>query len=384
MRSRTPISRSDPETADSPQASLQPEPGTRRLRLAGPWRATALADAAREAARWQPEPGEWTLDLSAVTALDTAGAALIHQLRQRVVEQGGTPVIVGTDDLRRQLLELVGEAPPSPAPPRRPLRPVSRLGEQALTHGRAGTALLAFLGAIALAALPAFRHPRLLQPAAMSGEMVRAGIGALPITGLLAFLVGIVVAYQGGAVLEPYGATTFMVELVGNVQLRELGPILVAVIVAGRTGSAYAAELGTMRVTGEIDALRTMGVDPLQALVLPRLLALMVVLPLITLWADAAGLAGGILIANLLFGMEPVIFLARMPEAIWESSLWLGLAKAPVFALLVAVVGCHHGLQVRGSAAEVGRATTMAVVQAIFLVIVTDALFSVVFEQLDL
>ncbi|SFD22056.1 phospholipid/cholesterol/gamma-HCH transport system permease protein [Thiohalospira halophila DSM 15071] len=293
-------------------------------------------------------------------------------------------MIAEAGDLRQQLLDLVDETPPAPKPARRRFRPISRLGERALDHVGAGRALLAFLGAVALAALPALRHPRQLQPTAISDEMVRAGVQALPITGLLAFLVGIVVAYQGGAVLAPYGATTFMVELVGNVQLRELGPILVAVIVAGRTGSAYAAELGTMRVTGEIDALRTMGVNPLHALVLPRLIALMVVLPLVTLWADAAGLAGGILTAGLLFGLEPAVFIARMPEAIWNSSLWLGLIKAPVFAMLVAITGCHHGLQVRGSAAEVGRATTVAVVQAIFLVIVTDALFSVAFQQLDL
>ena len=368
----------------SERALLLPEPAERRLRLAGPWRATVLAEAAREAQRWHPGPGEWTLDLTGVSTLDTTGAALVHQLRQRIIQAGGTAEVVGADDIRQQLLSLVGEAPAPAASPPRPLRPVSGLGRWALDHGRAGLVLLAFLGAIALAALPALRRPRLLQPAAISAEMVRAGVGALPITGLLAFLVGIVVAYQGGAVLAPYGATTFMVELVGNSQLRELGPILVAIIVAGRTGSAYAAELGTMRVTGEIDALRTMGVDPLQALVLPRLLALMVVLPLVTLWADATGLAGGILIAGLLFDLEPAVFLARMPEAVWQSSLWLGLAKAPIFAILVAVVGCHHGLQVRGSAAEVGRATTMAVVQAIFLVILTDALFSVVFRQLDL
>lgn len=343
-----------------------------------------LSGAAREAQQWQPEPGEWTVDLGEVSALDTAGAALVHQLRQRIIESGGTARVVGADDVRLQLLNLVDEAPTPATPRRHPFHPVAALGAQALSHGRAGLTLLAFLGAIALAALPALRRPRLLQPAAVSAEVVRAGIQALPITGLLAFLVGIVVAYQGGAVLAPYGATTFMVELVGNTQLRELGPILVAIIVAGRTGSAYAAELGTMRVTGEIDALRTMGVDPLQALVLPRLLALMVVLPLVTLWADATGLAGGILIAGLLFDLEPALFLARMPEAVWQSSLWLGLAKAPVFAILVAVVGCHHGLRVRGSAAEVGRATTMAVVQAIFLVILTDALFSVVFRQLDL
>ncbi|MGM0413206.1 MAG: MlaE family lipid ABC transporter permease subunit [Pseudomonadota bacterium] len=360
------------------------QPADHRLQLTGPWRATTLATAAEATSQWDPEPGEWTLDLGGVTALDTAGAALVHQLRARVAERGGTSVIAGADDIREQLLELVDETPPIPRPPRRPFRPISRLGEQALDHGQAGMALLTFLGAIALAALPALRHPRLLQPTAISDEMVRAGVQALPIAGLLAFLVGIVVAYQGGAVLAPYGATTFMVEMLGNVQLRELGPILVAIIVAGRTGSAYAAELGTMQVTGEIDALRTMGVNPLHALVLPRLIALMVVLPLVTLWADAAGLVGGILTAGLLFGLEPAVFIARMPEAIWESSLWLGLVKAPIFAMLVAVVGCHHGLQVRGSAAEVGRATTMAVVQAIFLVIVTNALFSVAFQQLDL
>ncbi|HSB24886.1 MAG TPA: ABC transporter permease, partial [Burkholderiaceae bacterium] len=198
------------------------------------------------------------------------------------------------------------------------------------------------------------------------------------------FLMGIVIAYQGADQLQRFGANIFVVDLVALSMLRELSPLLTAIIVAGRSGSAYTAQIGTMKVTEEIDALRTIGVGPQDVLVLPKVIALVIVMPLLTVYTDVTGVAGGMLMAKLKLGVGYAAFVDRLDEAIQLSSYWTGLAKAPVFALIVALVGCHRGFQVGGSADSVGAQTTVSVVQSIFLVIVTDALFSIVFLWLDL
>jgi phospholipid/cholesterol/gamma-HCH transport system permease protein len=214
--------------------------------------------------------------------------------------------------------------------------------------------------------------------------MQSAGVEALPITGLLSFLMGIVIAYQGADQLQRFGANIFIADLVGLAMLRELSPLLTAIIIAGRSGSAYTAQIGTMKVTEEIDALRTIGVVPQELLVLPKMLALIVVLPLLTVYTDVTGVLGGMFMARSKLDVSFAVFLDRLDEAISLSSYVVGISKAPVFAMIIALVGCYRGFQVSGSAESVGQQTTLSVVQSIFLVIVTDALFSVVFNWLDL
>jgi phospholipid/cholesterol/gamma-HCH transport system permease protein len=195
---------------------------------------------------------------------------------------------------------------------------------------------------------------------------------------------GVVIAYQGADQLQRFGANIFIVDLVGLSMLRELSPLLTAIIVAGRSGSAYAAQIGTMKVTEEIDALRTVGVGPIELLVLPKMLALIIALPLLTLYADVAGVLGGMLMASTKLDISFDVFLNRIGDAVSLSSFLTGIGKAPVFAAIISLVGCYQGFQVTGSADSVGRQTTVSVVQSIFLVILADALFSVVFNWLKI
>ena len=211
-----------------------------------------------------------------------------------------------------------------------------------------------------------------------------AGFDALPIVGLLSFLLGIVVAYQGADQLRQYGANIFVADLVGLSMLREFAPLITAIIIAGRSGSAYAAQIGTMSVTEEIDAMRTLGIAPLDLLVLPKILALLIALPLLTVFADVLGVFGGMIMARAQLGVGFGEFLDRFVKAVSITAYLIGICKAPVFAAIIAVVGCFQGFRTKGGADSVGRQTTRSVVQSIFLVIVADALFSVAFSALDL
>ena len=214
--------------------------------------------------------------------------------------------------------------------------------------------------------------------------MRAAGFDALPITGLLCFLMGVVIAYQGATQFRRYGANIFVVDLVGLAMLRELSPLLTAIIVAGRSGSAYAAQIGTMKVTEEIDALRTVGIAPIELLVLPKILALTIALPLLTVYADILGVVGGMMMARSELDVTYLDFMDRLQYALRISDFAVGIGKAPIFAGIIAVVGCFQGFQVSGDAKSVGRRTTISVVQSIFLVIVADSLFSVVFNYLGI
>jgi phospholipid/cholesterol/gamma-HCH transport system permease protein len=214
--------------------------------------------------------------------------------------------------------------------------------------------------------------------------MERTGFDALPIVGLLSFLIGVVTAFQGADQLRRFGAEIFTVDLVTHSILRELGILLTAIIIAGRTGSAFTAEIGTMKVNEEIDAMTTLGLDPIEVLVLPRILALVITLPLLTFYADVMGLFGGALMSMASLDMSLAEFLARVQATATNWTFWIGMIKAPVFAFVIAMVGCFEGLKVERSAESVGRLTTQSVVEAIFLVIVLDAGFSVLFSYLGI
>ena len=244
--------------------------------------------------------------------------------------------------------------------------------------------ILSFVGELAVALAKSVLQPHRIRWKPILFNIRSAGFDALPIVGLLSFLLGIVVAYQGAGQLRQYGANIFVADLVGLSMLREFAPLMTAIIVAGRSGSAYAAQIGTMMVTEEIDAMRTLGISPQELLVLPKVIALIIALPLLTFFADVLGVFGGMLMAQQQLDVGFAEFLGRFVKAVSPTAFMIGIGKAPVFAVIIAMVGCFQGFRTKGGADSVGRQTTRSVVQAIFLVIVADALFSVAFSMLDL
>jgi len=244
--------------------------------------------------------------------------------------------------------------------------------------------MLAFIGETAQVFAGWLFNPQRIRWRVVLFNLRTAGFDALPIVGLLSFLLGVVVAYQGADQLRQYGANIFVADLVGLSMLREFAPLITAIIVAGRSGSAYAAQIGTMAVTEEIDAMRTIGIEPQELLVLPKILALMVALPLLTVFADVLGVLGGMVMAKVQLGVGFGEFMDRFAKAVSITSYLVGIGKAPVFAAIIALVGCFQGFRTHGGADSVGRQTTRSVVQSIFLVIVADALFSIAFSVLDL
>jgi phospholipid/cholesterol/gamma-HCH transport system permease protein len=263
-------------------------------------------------------------------------------------------------------------------------RSVISLGRWSTLQGEKAREVVEFSGRIAVAILGMLRSVKTLRLNSISRFVYETGITAIPIVAMIAFLISVIVAYLGAQQLTRFGADIFVVDLVTVAVLRELGVLLTAVIVAGRSGSAFAAEIGVMQINEETDALRSMGMNPVELLIVPRIIGLVIAMPLLTIIADAMGLAGGGLLSLLQLDIPWLQFVNRMKEAIAPTTFWVGIIKAPVFAVLIAMVGTYRGLQVRESARELGRLTTVAVVQSIFLVILADALFAILFVKLDI
>ncbi|HSH30169.1 MAG TPA: MlaE family lipid ABC transporter permease subunit [Thiohalobacter sp.] len=370
---------------DSAAAGLE-QVDARTWRCHGRWTVDGVGRLRRELERLiVPGSGRFVLQGEAILAMDTAGAWLLHSLLERWSNQGRRVETAGFADHHLDLLTRLEELaePPLPAPPE-PLRGLYRIGKSGLDALQELFALLAFAGETFLVLLRALARPWRIRWKAILADMESAGMRALGIVGLLSFLMGVVIAYQGAVQLRLYGANIYVADLVGLSMLRELAPLLTAIIVAGRTGSAYTAQIGTMQVTEEVAALRTIGISPFEILVLPKVISLCLALPLLSVFADVMGVLGGMLMAKLQLGLGFVPFLDRLNEAVSLRSFLLGLGKAPVFALIVALVGCFQGFRVAGSAASVGHHTTLSVVQSIFLVIVADAWFSILFSWLNI
>jgi phospholipid/cholesterol/gamma-HCH transport system permease protein len=349
---------------------------------AGDWTLDGVEalDRQRQRIDW-PVSGEVPLDGSGIRAIDTTGALELLSLIAELGQVGHPVQLIGLHEQHQALLDLVCDrlaTAGSAAAPPPALNSLERLGQQVVFHAIHAADFLAFIGEAAVALGRLALHPGRFRWRALLGNLETAGVNALPIIALLSFMMGIVIAYQGGQQLKTYGANIFIVELVSLTMLRELAPLITAIIVAGRTGSAYTAQIGTMQVTEEVDALRTIGIPPMDLLVLPKLLALTIALPLLTVFADALSVFGGMVMARALLEVSFSDFLDRFPLVVTPTSFLLGVSKAPVFAAIIALVGCYQGFQVRGGADSVGRQTTVSVVQSIFLVIAADALFSVV------
>lgn len=332
------------------------------------------------ALRAMTEPVQF-IDISAAGPLDTVGAWVIH----RFAEDNGAE-ITGASEQAEVLLDAVEKSASSAdiRPPSQPLfgRVAEDVGAKVYDFGRGLRHNVGFLGAILLAMGSLIRHPRRFRGKALVRQMEQVGVSSLPIIGLMSFLIGIVIAQQGAVQLAAFGAETLTVNLVGRITLRELGVLMTAIMVAGRSGSAFAAQLGTMKLTEEIDAMRTIGVSPMEALVVPRILAAVLMMPLLGFYACAAAIIGGAVVADLMLDIPFLTFLARIQEVVPVTDFWVGVVKAPVFGLIVALAGCYQGMQVEGNAEEVGLRTTAAVVQAIFMVIVLDAFFAVFFSNI--
>ena len=258
-----------------------------------------------------------------------------------------------------------------------------RVGEGVISQMRELLNGVAFFGQLAVTFLRAITSVHRMRVPSVARHVYETGVLAIPIVSLIAFLISVIVAYLGAQQLQAFGAEVFTVDLVAIAVLRELGVLLTSIIVAGRSGSAFAAEIGVMRLNDEIDALQSMGLDRFEVLVAPRVLGLMIALPLLTIVADAMGLAGGALLCALLIDVPLPQFIARVQDALAPTTFWAGLIKAPVFAYVIALVGAYRGMQVRDSSRELGRLTTAAVVQSIFLVIFFDAIFAIVYVELD-
>lgn len=319
-------------------------------------------------------------DAGEITAMDTAGAVLLHRAVHALESEGRQVALQG---LRPDFSELMKMAASNlddvdSSRIRAKRNWLERLGHLTWDSWRQGIVALGFLGESVIVLARHLLAPTSLRWQALFHSLELDGFHALPIIGLLTFLMGVVIAYQGAEQLRTFGANIFVVDLVGISLLREIAPLVTAILVAGRSGSAYAAQIGTMRVTEELDALRTLGISPTAFLVVPKILALIVAVPLLTVFADFVGVLGGMLVAESQLGISFTEFLSRFDDAIALRHFLIGVGKAPVFAIIIALVGCYQGFQIRGGVDSVGRHTTVSVVQSIFLVIVFDALFSVV------
>jgi len=335
-----------------------------------------------------PEDRTVRLDLAQLGRLDTAAAWAICMLRQRLAPAGHGLELIDARPSAASLIDTVQAALPEPTsePPER--RGLADLLEAVGRSTVAGVAflleLVAYLGLFVARLARAALHPREFRFTALVHHCHEVGVKAVPIVALMAFLIGVVLAFQGSAQLRQFGAEVFVVDLIAVSILRELGILLTAIIVAGRTASAFTAAIGSMKMREEIDAMRTLGLDPAMVLFVPRILALVIMLPILGLIANLTGLFGGALMSWIELGISPAMFRTRLVEGTDMSHLIVGTVKAPVFALIIGIVGCHAGMKVESNAESLGRMTSASVVTAIFAVIVADAMFSIFFAQIGL
>tara|TARA_R110000787_G_scaffold79023_1_gene172602 strand:- start:4651 stop:5760 length:1110 start_codon:yes stop_codon:yes gene_type:complete len=363
--------------------SLEKPEGGIALYLQGDWTALALGDASRRLDVDLDGQRIGTLDITALGRLDTAGALVLL----RVMEDHAT-VASGEREDFAQLTALVRPAL-EPAPAEKARRSglpafLDRFGRQIVGIARDGYAMLVFTGEMMTALGRSLIHPSRLRMTPLVAMMQEAGINSLPIVFMMTFFIGAVIALVGTNLLTTLGVGVFTVQLVGVAILREFGVVIAAILLAGRSASAFAAQIGSMRMNQETDAMQVMGIDRFDALVVPRILAALLMMPLMTFVADIGGIIGGLLVSWLTMDIHPVFFVQRMLDTVSITHFWIGMGKAPFLALVIAAAGCRHGLMVGGDVQSLGRQVTSAVVQSVFLVIMFDAIFAVIFMVLDL
>lgn len=325
------------------------------------------------------------LNAKAITRMDSSGAWQLYQWKNQLAKKKEVQLI-GLKKKHHVLFEMIEHAAHQlkPLPYPKSYTGLALLGKKAIESWQELKSFLRFIGKTFITAWHTLWHPQQLRGRAILSIIENTGLDALGIIALLSFMIGIVLTYQMGFQLKNFGATLFIIDLLGLAILREFAPLLTAIMIAGRSGSAFTAQLGMMKIKEEIDALNTMGVLPSQLLILPRIWGLLIALPLLTVWADIFGLLGGMAMTHTMLNISYTDFLQRFPRVVSLSSLIIGVGKAPVFALIIASAACFQGLRVSGSADSVGKQTTRSVVQAIFFIIVADALFSILFSHLNI
>lgn len=361
----------------------------------GDWTVMTLAGLAATLAEQRGQLAE--LDVSGLGQIDTAGALMLGRLLTPPDAEAtaGTTAGAATGDrisgdhpsaarLVTEVMARVCANPPAPKPPSGLREILERIGRGVVHEWQETLETLGFVGQTVATIGAGIKNPRKIRWIPTVSIMESAGFNAIPIVLVLSFFIGAVVAFLGAGILEGFGATIFTVELVGFSVMREFGALITAIILAGRSASAFTAQIGSMRMTQEVDAMKVIGLDPMDMLVVPRVIAMVVMGPILTFLAILSGLVGGIVVATLQLDISPALFLARLQENVGLSYFWAGLVKAPVFAALIAIIGCRQGLEVEKDVISLGRHTTAAVVQSIFMVIVVNAIFAMIYLELDL
>jgi phospholipid/cholesterol/gamma-HCH transport system permease protein len=329
--------------------------------------------------------GRFEIDLSGLRSADGTTIALIVALRAALVGRGVACEIVGTAGRTAELVHLFrGDRPVIPVAKTASPRAIARFGDAVARLFHYARIQIEFVGDVASSTLHMIRNPALGNWSAMPALIVRAGTDGIPIVLLLNFLIGFVMAYQSSEQLQLYGANIYVADIVGISVTRELGPLMTAVIMCGRSGAAFAAELGTMRVSEEIDALRTLGVPPVPYLVVPRIIALAVAAPILTLLGDLVGVVGGLVVGAMSLDVTPIGYINELHTIVVASDVWTGLVKSVIFGAAIAFIGCQQGLATHGAASGVGRGTTTTVVNCLFTIVIADTLATVMFRMADL
>lgn len=362
------------------------------LVISGVWTARNLNAIKRQLAQLQasvvPDQSEIILDGAKLEKIDSAGFWILQSELDKIRQQGKTIQFLNFPVQYQKLVDVVviEKNSDSAAPVSKELEPklLTRLGKVSYLSVQSVLVLLSFIGEVAQSLAQVIWVPRRWRLRMILRQIQIAGLDALPIIGVTSFLLGIVIAYQGADQLKHYGANIFVVDLLGYSMLREFSPLITAIIVAGRSGSAYAAQIGSMVVNEEIDAMRTIGIVPIELLVLPKIIGLLVALPLVTVFSDIAGVLGGMVMARSQLAVDFPEFLLRFGHEVHLASFLIGVGKAVVFALVIATIGCFQGFQTKANADSVGQQTTRSVVQSIFIIIIFDALFSIVLSLIDL
>lgn len=363
--------------------------GLLTLRARGDWRAAFLGKIDTQLRDFEDDSQgrDILIDVSGVSTLDTAGAMVLKRVMLACKKRTLRSAFIGAspehDVLLRDIERHLAPCPVEPVRPNAAMAMMNSIGHSAVETYFAALEVLSFIGVVLVSAARVLRSPRRIRAISTVYHMEEAGLNAVPIVGLMAFLIGCVVAFMGAKILRQFGAEIFVVDLIGVAVLREFGVLLAAILIAGRSGSSFTAQIGVMKIREEIDALRVLGLDPIEVLVLPRIFALVVMMPVLALIGALLGLIGGGLVSWWSLDISPTLFLARTREAIVTSNFWVGLIKAPFFAFVIGVIGCFQGLEVEGSAESLGRRVTLAVVQSLFLVIVIDAFFAMFFLEID-
>ncbi len=332
------------------------------------------------------------IDLDGLGLIDTTGAMMLQRTMRHCGKRESLTDLLhgfqGGNGRQRKLIEraasVLEDCPVDAPRPSQFIILLDRVGRSAENMIADGLAITSFLGQTLVTLVRVLSQPKKLRMTSLVHHMEESGLNATLIVGLMSFMIGAVVAFMGAKILSQFNASIFTVELIGISVLREFGVLLTAILIAGRSGSAYTAQLGSMNLNEEIDAMRVIGIDPMEALVVPRVLAMVLVLPALAFIAAMLGLLGGALVSWTVMDISPALFLTRTQDAIVIENFFVGLVKAPFFAFVIAVIGCYQGMSVEGSSENLGKRTTMSVVQSLFLVIVIDAMFAILFLELDI